>query len=77
MTFKEIKKELRVKSIREMLDGVGISEQSLSQIKRNNPKRYEIIKIEIILKHFGVGVRDLLELLQDKKMIESQEEEYW
>ena len=77
MTYKEIKKELGIKSIKGMLQDVGISEANLSQIKRNNPKRYEIIKIEIILKHFGVGVRDLLELLQDKKMIESQEEEYW
>ena len=68
MTFKEIKKELGVKSIREMLDGVGISEQSLSQIKRNNPKRYEMIKIDIILSHYKVGVRELVEILQGEKI---------
>jgi len=68
MTYKEIKKELDIKSIREMLDSVGISEQSLSQIKRNNPKRYEMIKVDIILNHYGVGVRDLVELLQDEKI---------
>jgi len=68
MTYKEIKKELDIKSIREMLDSVGISEQSLSQIKRNNPKRYEMIKVDIVLNHYGVGVRDLVELLQDEKI---------
>ena len=67
MTYKEIKKELGAKSIRDMLGGVGISEQSLSQIKRNNPKRYEMIKVDIILNHYGVGVRELVELLQGEK----------
>ena len=68
MTYKEIKKELGVKSIKTMLDDVGISEANLSQIKRNNPKRYEMIKIDIILSHYKVGVRELVEILQGEKI---------
>ena len=64
MTYKEIKQRLRYKTIKEMILSVGISEQNLSQIKVNNPKRYELIKIDIILKHHDIKVHNLLDMIE-------------
>ena len=63
MTYKEIRVELGYRTIKEMIGLHGISEQNLSQIKKNNPKRYELIKIDMILKHHSINTRALLDMI--------------
>ena len=50
-----------------------LSEVSLLNLKRRNPKKYEITMIGLIAKELNIGINDLLYMHQVKKEISQNE----
>lgn len=69
MTFREIKIALKYDTVKDMLALYGYSESNISRIKKQNPERYELIKIDIVMKHYEIDAENLIGLLQGEFII--------
>lgn len=64
MNFTEIKNKLGYGNNKEMYLKYGYSESNISRIKRDNPARHDLIKYEVILKHYKIECQELIEMIE-------------
>ena len=64
MTLKQISKALGYKTIKEMLPVHGYTKQGLDSVKRLNPRRYDMILSDMVLKHYKIDHEELVKMVE-------------